>query len=149
MKTGFRKLLPLLFIAGLASTINAQILDPIDWKFSQVKVSENEVDLLFTATIEKKWHLYAQNLPAGGPIATSFLFTESGNYERVGEVLEVTMAEVKHDASFDMDLKMFSNEAVFKQRIRILTDDNFELTGSIEYMCCDDERCLGFRPHRG
>ena len=142
MKIGFRILLPLLLIAGFSGTIHAQILDPVDWKFSQVKVSGNEVDLLFTATIENKWHLYAQDLPAGGPIATSFSFSESGFYERTGAVMETSEAEVKYDASFDMDLKMFSHEAIFKQRIKILTEEEFQLSGSIEYMCCDDERCL-------
>jgi thiol:disulfide interchange protein DsbD len=142
MMAGYRKyiyhLLFLLITPGLA----AQILDPIDWQFSQEQVGENEVDLVFTAVIEDNWHLYSQELPEGGPIATSFTFTESGSFERSGEVLEVTEGEVKFDPSFGIDLKMFSQEAVFKQRIKILSAEEFVVSGSIEYMCCDDERCL-------
>ncbi len=39
-------------------------------------------------------------------------------------------------------LKCISKEAVFKQRIVLLTDKDFVIEGSIEYMCCDDSRCL-------
>jgi thiol:disulfide interchange protein DsbD len=122
--------------------MNAQVLDPVDWKFSQEKVSENEYDLIFTATIETKWHLYAPDLPSGGPIPTSFTFTPSGNYEILGKVEEISEAEVKYDPSFDMDLRMFSDEAVFKQRVRLLEGEGVTVEGSIEYMSCDDERCL-------
>ena len=142
MKPVFLKYLPFLLFVFTTDSLSAQILDPVDWRFHQEQVSDNEVDLIFTAVIEAKWHLYSQELPEGGPIATSFAFTESELFERTGDVLEVTPAQVKYDPSFDMDLKMFSNEAVFKQRIRLLTGDKFELSGSIEYMCCDDERCL-------
>ena len=30
--------------------------------------------------------------------------------------------EVKYDPSFDMDLKMFSHEAIFKQKIKVLSE---------------------------
>ncbi len=142
MKTGFKKYFTLLTLAILSTILNAQVLDPITWKFSQEKISEKEFDLVFTAHIETKWHLYAQDLPGGGPIPTSFTFIPSERYERVGEVQEISEVEVKYDPSFDMDLRMFSEEAVFKQRIRILEGEAFTLEGSIEYMCCDDERCL-------
>jgi len=124
------------------SGLSAQVLDPIDWKFSMEKVSENEMDLIFTAGIENKWHLYSTDLPEGGPIPTSFTFHESDHFSLVGDVIEVTEPEVKYDASFEIDLKMFSHEAVFKQRIILLSDQPVSVTGSIEYMSCDDERCL-------
>ncbi len=122
--------------------MSGQILDPIDWKFSYEKTGDEEFTLVFTADIEKRWHLYSQHLPEGGPIPTSFSFETSGNYRLLGGVEEISEAEVKYDPSFGMDLTMFSNEAVFKQRIRILTGAEFSLAGSLEYMCCDDERCL-------
>jgi len=41
-----------------------------------------------------------------------------------------------------MDLKMYSHQAIFKQKIILLTNQNFILEGSVEYMSCDDKRCL-------
>ena len=138
------KKIPVLFTALLLMYSNhmAQVLDPVDWKFSLERVNEKEAVLVFKAVIENKWHLYSQDLPGGGPVPTSFSFDEPVGYKRIGEVVEVTEAEVKYDASFDLDLKMFSHEAEFRQKIEITGDKPVEITGFIEYMCCDDERCL-------
>ncbi len=135
---------PAIFLALLFSGIfvSGQILDPVDWNFSKEKTGENEYTLIFTAEIENKWHLYSQHLPEGGPIPTSFSFESTENYKLLGDVEEVSEAETKYDASFGMDIKMFSQEAVFKQRIKVLSSGDFTLSGSLEYMCCDDERCL-------
>jgi thiol:disulfide interchange protein DsbD len=125
-----------------ASYSLGQVLDPIDWKFSTERNSENEYTLVFTAEIENKWHLYSQFLPEGGPIPTSFNYDSSGHFTLLGEVEEISEVEEKYDAAFGMDLKMFSDEAVFRQKIKILSAEEFTLSGSIEYMCCDDARCL-------
>ncbi|MFC2098716.1 protein-disulfide reductase DsbD family protein [Bacteroidota bacterium] len=119
-----------------------QILDPVDWKFAQEKSADNEYTLIFSASIENRWHLYSQHLPEGGPIPTSFYFENSDKYQLIGEVEEISEAEEKYDASFGMDLKMFSREAIFKQKLKLISSGDITLTGSLEYMCCDDERCL-------
>ena len=54
--------------------VNAQIIEPIKWKFSTSDISESEKELVFKASIEKGWHLYGTELPEGGPIATEFIF---------------------------------------------------------------------------
>lgn len=133
-----------IFVALLFTGIQAsgQILDPVEWKFSQEKTGENEYTLVFRAEIENKWHLYSQHLPEGGPIPTTFTFEHSDNYQLLGTVEEISEAEVKYDPSFGMELRMFSNEAVFKQKVKVLAGEDFTLTGSLEYMSCDDERCL-------
>ena len=102
----------------------------------------DEIELVFEASIDESWHLYAQDLPAGGPIPTSFVFVESDKYEKIGEVIEVTEADKVYDSSFDMELGMFSDKAVFKQKIKILSLENFRIEGYVEFMSCDDERCL-------
>jgi thiol:disulfide interchange protein len=137
-------LLPAMLLVFLGTGMQAggQVLDPVDWKFSQEKTGPNEFTLTFRAEIENKWHLYSQHLPGGGPIPTSFSFDASDDYRLLGGVEEISRAEVKYDPSFAMDLKMFTGEAVFRQRVEALTDGGFTLAGSLEYMCCDDERCL-------
>jgi thiol:disulfide interchange protein len=122
--------------------LQAQVLNPIHWSFSHERTGKDEIDLIFTAKIDKNWHLYSQDLPDGGPIPTSFTFAGSDAFELSGEVREITKPEIKYDPSFDLELRMFSNEAEFRQKINILSGQPFSLTGSIEYMCCDDSRCL-------
>jgi len=118
----------------------SQIYDPVEWSFSYEKVDGNKYDLIFTATIEERSHLYSMHLPDGGPIPTSFTFEESDDYELVGEPREMNEGEVVFDQAFEMEIKYFSGEAEFRQTISSNVD-NFSVKGYVTYMACDDERC--------
>jgi len=86
--------------------------------------------------------MYSQHNPANGPIPTSFHFNPTADYELMGNVNELSRVEVKHDDSFNLDLNLFSQEAIFVQKIRIKNTKTFSITGTIEFMCCDNHRCL-------
>ncbi|MBN1387715.1 MAG: thioredoxin family protein [Bacteroidales bacterium] len=118
----------------------SQIYDPVEWSFSYEKVNDKNYDLIFTATIEEKSHLYSMHLPEGGPIPTSFTFEESGDYELVGETREMDEGEVVFDQAFEMEIKYFSGKAEFRQTISSSVD-NFSVKGYVTFMACDDERC--------
>ncbi|MEA1887906.1 MAG: cytochrome c biogenesis protein CcdA [Bacteroidota bacterium] len=134
-----RTKLSLIFL--LLSIISfSQIYDPVEWSFSYEKKGDNTYELIFTATIEEKSHLYSMHLPEGGPIPTSFTFKESDNYELIGETREMNEGEIVFDRAFGMEIKYFSGEAGFRQTIS--SDlDNFTVEGYVTYMACDDERC--------
>jgi hypothetical protein len=108
------------FLIALASTVlieaTAQVLDPVKWNFRVEKTGENTADLIFQANLEKKWHIYSMDLPEGGPVATSFIFTTSGNYELVGKPRPTTKPEVKYDPSFDMNVGMHGGKVEFRQK---------------------------------
>ena len=53
--------------------LSAQIVDPVKWTHkSQVKGQELTVS--FTANIDPTFHLYAMDIPEGGPQKTEFTF---------------------------------------------------------------------------
>ncbi|MBE9480548.1 MAG: thioredoxin family protein [Bacteroidetes bacterium] len=118
----------------------SQILEPVKWEFSSRKISENEAELIFTAKIENKWHLYSQDIPMTPP-ATTFTFSENGKYELIGEVTESESIE-EYDSNFEMNLKYFSDKAIFKQKIKLLSGSPFTIKGFVTFMCCDNTRCL-------
>jgi len=41
-----------------------------------------------------------------------------------------------------MKIKYFENKAVFKQKIKVLTEDSIKIAGEVEFMVCDDASCL-------
>ncbi|GAH76740.1 unnamed protein product, partial [marine sediment metagenome] len=88
-----------------------------------------QYELVFTAKIENSWHLYSQDIPDGGPIPTSFSINGSDNFELVGNVEEISEAEEKYDPSFDMNLKLFSDKAVFIQKVKLISDGPVTISG--------------------
>ncbi len=125
----------LIFTVGLT----AQIFEPVKWDFYKEQVSETEYDLYFKATIEPKWHLYSQDIPMAPP-ATTFTFEENDGYELVGPVEEISTFHEEYDPNFEMELKFFTDEAIFKQRVKVV--EGATVKGVLNFMCCDDTKCL-------
>lgn len=133
------------FIAFLAFLMpfvsKAQIYDPVKWSFSSETLGNNEFNIIFKADIETGWHVYSQNLPDGGPIPTTFYFDESTDYERIGSVTEINVIEI-NDPVYGMKLSYFEGQTVFTQKVKVLTDNPVSVKGEVEFMCCDNQRCL-------
>lgn len=125
---------------GFASLAQAQIFDPVKWAVSIENRTATTADLILTATIEKGWHLYSQHLDGDGPVPTTFSFKQLGTATLKGEVSE-GKGKVELDPNFDMQLKYFEGTARFIQKIA-LTPKATEVKGEVEFMVCDDKRCL-------
>jgi len=120
---------------------NAKIYDPVKWSFSSEKLNENEYNLIITAKIEKGWHVYSQFIDDGGPIPTSFKFKPSKDYQLVDKVTESPKAVGAFDKNFNMQIAWHKNQVVFKQKISLLVPKT-TIAGTLEFMVCNDERCL-------
>ncbi|MDM8001289.1 MAG: cytochrome c biogenesis protein CcdA, partial [Bacteroidota bacterium] len=119
----------------------AQVLEPVTWSFRSEKTAENSYDIVMTAAIEDKWHLYAMDLPEGGPIATSFTFETPAGYSLEGKPIAVNAPEVKFDNSFGMEIGMHSGTAEFRQKIAV-KELPVTVSGFVTFMSCDDTQCL-------
>jgi thiol:disulfide interchange protein DsbD len=133
----------ILFVLLLISALGqSQILKPVTWTTGTEKINDSEFDLVITAEIDAGWHLYSQRVPDGGPIPTTISITEqSDSYQLLGSPIEGEGHE-EYDNVFEMDIKYFETRAVFKQRIRVLTDEKINITGVVQFMVCDDANCL-------
>ncbi len=132
-----------LLLAALMITfgLKSQMLEPVKWSFSQTKISNDEFELIFKATIEPRWHLYSQDIPMSPP-ATTFTFKPSDQYKLVGRVVEESDVIEEYDPNFEMTLKYFANSAVFKQKVKVWVDQPITVKGSLDFMSCDDTKCL-------
>ncbi|WP_242086311.1 protein-disulfide reductase DsbD family protein [Aestuariivivens sediminis] len=120
---------------------SAQIFEPVTWSTTVEKISDSEYNLVTTATIDKGWHLYSQDVPEGGPIPTTFTYDDQG-----GKIIILgnTSEEDGHtinDPVFEMEIKFFENRATFKQKVEI-PDETSSISGTVEFMVCDDTKCL-------
>jgi thiol:disulfide interchange protein DsbD len=106
-------------------------------------VSADEYDLVFTAHMDEHWSIYSQYTDDAGPVPTSFNFDAGDHYSRVGEVAEKGKKKEGPDPLFDnvVVIKFPKGPVVFTQRVKV-TDNGKPIVGWLEFMTCDDERCL-------
>ncbi|WP_291399728.1 thioredoxin family protein [Daejeonella sp.] len=119
----------------------AKIYDPVKWSYSSEKINDKEFNLIITAKIEKGWHLYSQFIEEGGPVPTSFKFKQSADFKLIGKVSESPKAVTAFDNNFDMEIAWHKDQVVFKQGIS-LKNPLESISGVLEFMVCNDERCL-------
>lgn len=134
-------LLLLVLLTGWTG-LAAQVIKPVTWKFSVNRVDAQKVEVIADATIEEPWHLYSTNLPEGGPVATSLNFDASDLYQPIGKLQEVPEAKVSFDETFEMEVGYFSKKARIIQQLEVSSAEALNIKGYVEFMACDDARCL-------
>lgn len=130
-----------LFTAVLCLPIWAQIQEPIKFKTEWKIVSNQEVEIVFTGTADKGWHIYSTDLPDDGPISATFNLDQIEGAEVVGKLTPRGKEIEKMDPIFGMQVRFFEGTAVFVQKLK-LTGKNYNVTGYLQYGACNDENCL-------
>ena len=133
-----------LVFLSLVFAIFSSNANPVRWSFSVNPLDGNRAELVFTANIEPEYYLYATELPPNGPLPTEFTFTETNAYRKIGKMREVPPPTVKFDEIFEMNIGVHTNRARFVQVIEILSQTDFTVNGTIDYMVCKDEMCVPY-----
>jgi len=120
---------------------HAQIESPVKWSYAAKKISSTEAVVFLRATIQDGWHIYSLNVKEGGPIKTSFTFSPSKQYSLVGEPSEPTPV-TKFETAFNMNVSYFEKSVTFQQKIKLKSAKASVVTGKLEYMTCNDKKCL-------
>ena len=129
------------FILTTSFAVHAQIDNPVQWNYIAKKVDDKTYELHMTATINGKWHIYAQD--AGeGPEPTSFEFSKNPLIKLDGLVKEDGKLEKTYDPNFKSTLRYYSNKVDFIQKVKIKSAVSTLIKGTVTYMVCDDKKCL-------
>ncbi|GGC04960.1 protein-disulfide reductase DsbD family protein [Dyadobacter sediminis] len=106
------------------------------YSFSKNEVKKGEtVDLIFSAVIDKDWYMYSSDFdPDLGPMLTTFNFEKNNTFEVVGK-LKPQNPKTKFEEVWGGNVRYFENKGVFKQTIKVLSD-NPVIKGSSEYQTC-------------
>ena len=96
---------------------------------------------MFTAAIDKGWHVYSTDLGDGGPISATFNIDNKSGVELVGKLKPVGKEVATFDKLFEMKVRYFENTAKFVQKVKF-TGGAYAIEGYLEYGACDDESCL-------
>lgn len=132
-----------IILQGAFSTLSSQIYKPVTWTFKTEKINDKEYYLVYTAKIDKGWTVYSQFTSDDGPIPTSVNYDDISGVELVGKASESGAKKEGMDAFFGVNVIKFASDKPFvmKQKVRV-KDSSKPLTGYIEYMACDHEKCL-------
>ena len=133
-----KKLLFPLFLLLFAVAVQAQIQDPVKFKSELKTLAADEAEVVFTAAIDKGWHVYSTDLGDGGPISATFNVEKISGAEVAGKLKPVGKEISTFDKLFEMKVE---NTAQFVQKLK-LTGGAYQLEGYLEYGACNDENCL-------
>ncbi len=136
-----KKLLFPLFLLLFAVALQAQIQDPVKFKSELKTLAAGEAEVVFTAAIDKGWHVYSTDLGDGGPISATFNVEKISGAEMVGKLKPVGKEVSTFDKLFEMKVRYFENTAQFVQKLK-LTGGDYQIEGYLEYGACNDENCL-------
>ncbi len=135
--TKILSLLVMLFVSVLGFAQG----QPVHFSVQQKQVSPTEVDVIFSATIDKGWHVYSTGLPADGPISATVTTEKAVGAEPIGKLIASGQEKNVFDPVFSMKLRYFENKVTFIQKYKI-TGKTYHIKGFLEYGSCDDEQCM-------
>ena len=123
-----------------AQDMPGSVDEVINWSFDVEYGECNDARIVITVDQKDGWHIYAQKQPEGGiSFPTELNFAASDDYVLVGKAKEY--GAILKEGQFPE--KVFDGEkAIFKQKIRLKSQNTFKINGTVEYMVCTGENCL-------
>ncbi|KFC20023.1 protein-disulfide reductase DsbD family protein [Chryseobacterium sp. FH1] len=127
----------------IITIFNAQIKNPVKFKFDVVSVGNDQYEAVLTGTIEDKWHIYSKDLPPDSGIPTEFKVTSKEGIQLIGKVTEVGKKHDEFSEAFGAQIVYYSDKVVFKQKFKPKDASKpATITAEIMYQTCNDRVCL-------
>mgnify|MGYP001156665113 CR=1 FL=1 len=133
--------LSLTFVAA-AFAVMAQSNKQVNWEFTAKKLADKTYEVHMTAKINGDWHLYAQNVGVEGPVPTTFTFTRNPLIVLDGKVKELGRVIRKKEEVWGGVVNYYENTVDFVQVVKLKSNAKTNLSGKVEFMVCNDEKCL-------
>jgi DsbC/DsbD-like thiol-disulfide interchange protein len=126
----------------IATASFAQIKNPVKWNFISKKIDATTWELHMTAAIDPGWHIYTLDHSADIGVATAInlksnpLATASGKITVKGKPVSL-----KDPGTGEM-VKFYEKSVDFVQVVKLKAPVKTSISGSVEFMACDDRQCL-------
>ena len=133
----------ILIVLFLFQGITAQIKDPVKFKYNINALANNEYEAVLTATIDKNWHIYSQDLPEDSGIPTEMKLSAKEGINLIGKVQEIGKKHDEFSEAFGAQIVYYSDKVLFKQKFKLKNNANpANIIAEITYQTCDDRVCL-------
>ena len=124
-----------------ALTAAAQFQTPVKFSVKQNKISDTEVELVFTGQIDAGWHVYTTDIPEDGPTRAEITLEKQQGVKPKGKLKTKGKVHKAMDEMFGMELSYMEGTATFVQTLTI-TEEKYEVAGYLTYGACNDENCI-------
>jgi thiol:disulfide interchange protein DsbD len=130
-----------LLITMIGAVAMAQSSSQVKWAFTAKKIADKTYEVHMAATVGGGWHIYSQNVGVDGPIPTKFEFVKNPLVTLDAKVNESGKLISKNEEVWGGVVKYYENTVTFVVKVRI-KGGKTKLAGKVEYMVCNDEKCL-------
>lgn len=140
----------ILFFVLISFTLHAQEAQDIaKWNVSVSNKNAkagDEVELIFSANIEKNWKLYSSDFKNDiGPLPTEFKIDAADSFRIIGDINAVNPQKTV-DPTWEVTYTYFQDKGEFRQKIRVDKTD-YSVKGTIKGLLCSnvDGLCIPFQ----
>jgi hypothetical protein len=138
-----KRLFLFMTVAFIASTVSAQMANPVNWTFTSKKLTDNTYEVQMTANLQQGWHLYSQTQPKDAIAQpTSFKFNSNPLLQFDGAVKESGKMEKFTDKELGVSANQYSKQVTFVQKVKLKGKVKSNLGGNVIFQTCDDKKCL-------
>jgi len=131
-----------LLVMMISAVSFAQSSTQVKWTFSSKKIADKTYEVHATATVTGNWHIYSQNVGVDGPIPTAFTFTKNPLLTLDGTPKESGKMIKKNEEVWGGEERYYENKVEFIQIVKTKSAAKTNVAGKVEYMVCNDEKCL-------
>jgi DsbC/DsbD-like thiol-disulfide interchange protein len=136
-KVNFILIISFISLAGLSQE------QPVNWSFHSKKIDPNTYEVYLTASIENGWHIYSQVLPEDAIAQPTLIsFAKSPVLSLTGKPLERGKKEKQQIKELDITQYYYADKVVFVQTVKLKAKVKTNITGTVVYMACTNDRCL-------
>ena len=122
--------------------VSLQAQNPVSWTFTAKKIADKTYEIKISAAPQSPWHIYSQHTPDDGPMPTKIKFNTNPVLKLEGSVKESGELKEKYEEVFDIKVKYFKGNVDFTQLVKLKSEVKTNISGTVEFMACDDEQCL-------
>ncbi|MCQ2223818.1 MAG: thioredoxin family protein [Bacteroidaceae bacterium] len=133
----------LLSIIALFCTLGAaaQFASPVKFTVKENKVSDSELELVFTGKIDAGWHVYGTDIKDGGPTKAELTLEKQSGVKPKGGLKGKGNLHKAMDEMFGMEVSYYEGSVTFVQAFTI-TEEKYNVEGYLTYGACNDQNCI-------
>jgi hypothetical protein len=115
---------------------------PVKWNFFAKKIADKQYELHLIATIHPGWHIYSSKQPETAIGLPTSIKVTSNPLLLLGKPIEKgTLLKVSNEELGTIE-HQYAGTVDFMRLVKVKVNAKTNITGTVEFMACTDERCL-------